>query len=271
MENDDLTRRDFVSMTVAAGLAAAAAGADLSAQQVTETNVEIKTPDGTCDAAFIHPASGAHPAVIIWPDAFGLRTSMRDMAKRLAIAGYTVLVPNPFYRVGGKAQVGQQVRGVAEGERQYDAALLELQAVHAWHEHRPGIAQLRGERRELRVGRMQHGEVLRAERVLFHRDEVQARAAARVLAPGLPRGEKGEAEAEARLEDGEARRARPALRQAVAAQEDVLRLREAALRAVVEVAVVGRERRAVVGVGEARGGQDLGHRHDSARRRHGAL
>jgi carboxymethylenebutenolidase len=98
MENDELTRRDFVSMTVAASLAAAT-GADLSAQQVTETNVEIKTPDGTCDAAFIHPASGAHPAVIIWPDAFGLRPSMRDMAKRLAMAGYTVLVPNPFYRV----------------------------------------------------------------------------------------------------------------------------------------------------------------------------
>ncbi len=97
MENDELTRRHFVSMTVA-GLAAAA-GAELSGQQVTETNVEIKTPDGTCDAAFIHPASGAHPAVIIWPDAFGLRPSMRDMAKRLAMAGYTVLVPNPFYRV----------------------------------------------------------------------------------------------------------------------------------------------------------------------------
>jgi carboxymethylenebutenolidase len=64
-----------------------------------EKNVEIKTPDGTCDAAFIHPASGAHPAVIIWPDAFGLRPSMRDMAKRLGAAGYTVLVPNPFYRV----------------------------------------------------------------------------------------------------------------------------------------------------------------------------
>jgi carboxymethylenebutenolidase len=83
---------------MAAGLAAAA-GSDVTAQQVVEKNVEIKTPDGTCDAAFIHPASGAHPAVIIWPDAFGLRPSMRDMAKRLAAAGYTVLVPNPFYRV----------------------------------------------------------------------------------------------------------------------------------------------------------------------------
>jgi carboxymethylenebutenolidase len=98
MDNDELTRRDFVAMTVAAGLAAAA-GTDLTAQQVVETNVEIKTPDGTCDAAFITPATGAHPAVIIWPDAFGLRPSMRNMAKRLAGAGYSVLVPNPFYRV----------------------------------------------------------------------------------------------------------------------------------------------------------------------------
>ena len=98
MSNDELTRRDFVAMTVAAGLAAAA-GSDVIAQQIVEKTVEIKTPDGTCDAAFIHPASGAHPAVIIWPDAFGLRPSMRDMAKRLAAAGYSVLVPNPFYRV----------------------------------------------------------------------------------------------------------------------------------------------------------------------------
>ena len=98
MSNDELTRRDFVTMTVAAGLAAAA-GSDVIAQQIVEKTVEIKTPDGTCDAAFIHPASGAHPAVIIWPDAFGLRPSMRDMAKRLAAAGYSVLVPNPFYRV----------------------------------------------------------------------------------------------------------------------------------------------------------------------------
>ena len=98
MTNDELTRRDFVAMTVAAGISAAT-GNELAAQQIVETNVEIKTPDGTCDAAFIHPAAGAHPGVIIWPDAFGLRPSMRDMARRLAAAGYSVLVPNPFYRV----------------------------------------------------------------------------------------------------------------------------------------------------------------------------
>src|SRR6266516_4481041 len=101
MQDDEITRRDFVSMTVGASIAAAAGATEAMAQQrIVETNVEIKTPDGTCDAAFIHPAAGAHPAVLIWPDAFGLRPSMRDMAKRLAQeSGYSVLVPNPFYRV----------------------------------------------------------------------------------------------------------------------------------------------------------------------------
>jgi carboxymethylenebutenolidase len=99
MDNDEITRRDFVTMTVAAGIAAAA-GADAAAQQgVVETNVEVKTADGTCDAAFIHPATGSHPGVLIWTDAFGLRPSMREMARRLAADGYSVLVPNPFYRV----------------------------------------------------------------------------------------------------------------------------------------------------------------------------
>src|SRR6476469_1231762 len=97
MNNEDITRRSFVGFA-AAGLAAATVTTD--AQQVVEENVEIKTPDGTCDAAFIHPATGAHAAVIVWPDAFGLRQSMRDMGKRLAAEnGYSVLVVNPFYRV----------------------------------------------------------------------------------------------------------------------------------------------------------------------------
>jgi len=99
MQDDEITRRDFVSMTVGVGIATAT-GVQASAQQrIVETNVEIKTADGACDAAFIHPATGSHPGVLIWPDAFGLRPSMREMAKRLAADGYSVLVPNPFYRV----------------------------------------------------------------------------------------------------------------------------------------------------------------------------
>jgi carboxymethylenebutenolidase len=96
---NDLSRRDFVAMGLAAGVVAAAGPAS-AAVPVVETMVEIKTPDGTCDAAFIHPTAGSHPAVIIWADAFGLRPALREMGKRLAGEGYTVLVPNPYYRVG---------------------------------------------------------------------------------------------------------------------------------------------------------------------------
>jgi carboxymethylenebutenolidase len=95
----DIARRDFVGLSVATGLAATASSAAAKGLEVVEKDVEIKTPDGTCDAAFIHPKSGSHPGVLIWPDAFGLRPSMREMAKRLAADGYSVLVPNPFYRL----------------------------------------------------------------------------------------------------------------------------------------------------------------------------
>ena len=103
---NDLSRRDFVAMSLAAGLAAAAGSASAADLPVVETHVEVKTSDGVCDAAFIHPASGAHPGVLIWPDAFGLRPSMRDIARRIAAEGYSVLVPNPFYRLA-KAPVIQ--------------------------------------------------------------------------------------------------------------------------------------------------------------------
>lgn len=96
----DPSRRDFIALSIAAGLAAAAGGALAADLPVTESDVTIKTPDGTCDAAFIHPASGAHPGVLIWADAFGLRPAMRDIGRRIAAEGYSVLVPNPFYRIG---------------------------------------------------------------------------------------------------------------------------------------------------------------------------
>ena len=94
----DVSRRDFIAMSVAAGIVAAT-GTASAAMPVSENDVTIKTPDGMCDAAFIHPTTGSHPGVIIWADAFGLRPTMRDIGKRIAAEGYSVLVPNPFYRV----------------------------------------------------------------------------------------------------------------------------------------------------------------------------
>jgi carboxymethylenebutenolidase len=95
----DITRRDFTAILVGAGLATTVQSAEAKGPEVVETDVEIKTPDGTCDAAFIHPKSGSHPGVLIWPDAFGLRPSMRAIGRRIAAEGYSVVVPNPFYRV----------------------------------------------------------------------------------------------------------------------------------------------------------------------------
>jgi carboxymethylenebutenolidase len=95
----DLSRRAFVALSVAAGLAAAAGSAAAADVPVTETTVQVQTPDGVCDAVFIHPTTGTHPGVLVWPDAFGLRPTMRDIGTRLAAEGYAVLIPNPFYRV----------------------------------------------------------------------------------------------------------------------------------------------------------------------------
>jgi carboxymethylenebutenolidase len=98
-DQNELSRRDFVAMGIAAGIVAATGSASAADLPVTEKDVEITTPDGKCNAAFIHPTTGRHPGVIIWADAFGLRPVMREMGRTLAKEGYSVLVPNPFYRV----------------------------------------------------------------------------------------------------------------------------------------------------------------------------
>jgi carboxymethylenebutenolidase len=66
---------------------------------VVETDVMIKTPDGTTDAALYHPAgAGPWPGVLMFTDILGLRPAFRGMGRRLASSGYVVVVPNPFYR-----------------------------------------------------------------------------------------------------------------------------------------------------------------------------
>jgi len=92
-----VTRRQFGAVATTAGLMMLLPRA-ANALTVSESEVEIPTPDGVADAYFVHPASGAHPGVLIWPDIVGLRPAFRRMGKRLAESGYAVLVVNPFYR-----------------------------------------------------------------------------------------------------------------------------------------------------------------------------
>src|ERR1700749_2335318 len=91
----DLTRRQFGAMALGAGLAAALPKL-AHAEATSGADVEIKTPDGTADAYFVHPAKAKFPGVLIWPDIFGLRPTFKEMAPRLAESGYSVLVINPF-------------------------------------------------------------------------------------------------------------------------------------------------------------------------------
>src|SRR6476469_4408484 len=91
-----VTRRQFGAM-LGAGMAMLLPKV-ANAVAVTESEVTVKTPDGTADCYFVHPASGTAPGVLVWPDIFGLRPAFRQMGKRLAESGYSVLVVNPFYR-----------------------------------------------------------------------------------------------------------------------------------------------------------------------------
>ena len=93
-----VSRRQFGALSIGAGMAALVPRA-ANAQTVTESDVKVKTPDGVADSYFVHPAKGAHAGVLIWPDILGLRPAFRQMGKRLAESGYSVLVVNPFYRM----------------------------------------------------------------------------------------------------------------------------------------------------------------------------
>ena len=94
----EMTRRQFGAGSAGAGLAMLLTRA-ANAQAVTASEIDVETPDGVADCYFVHPSSGAHPGVLIWPDAFGLRPAMRQMAGRLAESGYSVLVVNQYYRL----------------------------------------------------------------------------------------------------------------------------------------------------------------------------
>ena len=92
-----LSRRDFnklaAGVAMMATLPSAAGAVDVVSQQV-----DVVTPDGIADCFFVHPTTGKHPGVIIWPDIRGLRPAFEAMAKRLAESGYAVLCVNQFYR-----------------------------------------------------------------------------------------------------------------------------------------------------------------------------
>jgi carboxymethylenebutenolidase len=120
-----------------------------NAAAVTESDVTVTTPDGTADCYFVHPASGTAPAVLVWPDIFGLRPAFRQMGKRLAESGYAVLVVNPFYRVkkaptaeNGAATPIQQVMPLMQALNE-TTHMTDAKAFVAWLDKQPAVAKNR--------------------------------------------------------------------------------------------------------------------------------
>jgi carboxymethylenebutenolidase len=120
-----------------------------NAVTVTESEVNITTPDGTADCYFVHPASGTAAGVLVWPDIFGLRASFRQIGKRLAESGYSVLVVNPFYRVkkaptaeaGGGTPI-QQLMPLARALNE-TTHMADAKAFIAWMDGQASVAKNR--------------------------------------------------------------------------------------------------------------------------------
>jgi carboxymethylenebutenolidase len=142
-----VTRRQF-GVLLGAGVAMMLPRV-LNAVAVTDAEVTIKTSDGMCDAYFIHPASGTAPGVLMWPDIFGLRPAMRQMAKRLAESGYSVVVVNPFYRAKkaptaeqGAATPIQSLMPLAQGLNE-TTHMSDAKAFVAWLDQQRSVAKNR--------------------------------------------------------------------------------------------------------------------------------
>ena len=118
-----ITRRQFSQSGVAATIAMMLPPV-ANAVDVTEQDVMVETPDGMSDCYFVHPSSGAHAAVIVWPDIVSIRPAFRAMGKRLAESDYSVLVVNPYYRTH-KGTI------VPEGKTFRDPGIRDLLMPHA--------------------------------------------------------------------------------------------------------------------------------------------
>ena len=139
-----VTRKQFGVM-MGAGIAMMLPRA-ANAVTVTESEVNVTTPDGVADCYFVHPASGTAPGVLVWPDIFGLRPAFRQMGKRLAESGYSVLVVNPFYRVkkaptaaAGGATPIQEVMPLAQGLNE-TTHMTDAKAFIGWLDKQSSVA-----------------------------------------------------------------------------------------------------------------------------------
>ncbi len=154
-----INRRQFGALTGAAALTACASGtsegnAQTAPSGLKERGVNFETPDGTLDGFFVQPETGSHAGVILWPDIAGIREAKRNIARKLAGAGHSVLVVNPYYRdvtgeqfadfAGFIADKGFQKVGPWRGKLGAEAIMRDAAAITDWLDRQEGVDQAQG-------------------------------------------------------------------------------------------------------------------------------
>lgn len=150
LKGGKVNRRDFSKLGTAAIMTAMfPAAAAMGDEAVIEADLDVPMQDGVSDCYYVRPATGTHAGVLLWPDIRGLRPAYRAMGKRLAMAGYSVLVVNPFYR-DAKAPVvspGESFRDPDVRARllpmarklTQDAAMSDARAYISFLDAQPGV------------------------------------------------------------------------------------------------------------------------------------
>ena len=66
-----------------------------------EKTVDVPTADGSMETFVVHPEEGEPFApVVVYMDVWGLREELYDIARKIAVVGYYVMLPDLYYRLG---------------------------------------------------------------------------------------------------------------------------------------------------------------------------
>ena len=139
------SRRGFIASSVATGFALAAGpvmaqtAIRTSADGLDVADVKIPVPGGEMPGYVAAPKkAGKYPVIIVVPEVFGMHEYQKDIARRLAKAGYYAITQDPFFRSGDLSKIAdfKQVLGLANSLTD-EQMLADLDALVAWVEKQP--------------------------------------------------------------------------------------------------------------------------------------
>jgi carboxymethylenebutenolidase len=84
---------------------------------ITEAKLAVAVDDGTMNGFLATPASGSGPGIVMLQEIFGVNEAMRAKAREFASRGFTVLVPDLFWRQEPDVDLGYDEDSRAKGFR----------------------------------------------------------------------------------------------------------------------------------------------------------